>query len=455
VSAAVTFLILYLLITAVFRNYTDQQLVRQAGEFATMLSSRGIETVKRVAWLEAQAAGEKKVFVRLLHRDGQVFSSSNMSHWQDINLNREMIGEAIDGGNPLFETVSIAQRRHRVRILYAAIGPGVVLQLGRSMEDTARFIEAFQKSFAVAMGLLIVAAAGVGWFMARRALSGVEAVTRTARRIAGATLEERVPIRGKGDEIDQLAATFNAMLDRIQGLVAGIKEMNDNIAHDLRSPITRIRGLAEVTLTTGNSVDDYEGLAADTVEECDRLLEMINTMLAISRAEAGVGRLRKEAVDLSVIVVDACALFRPMAEDKGIALECIPAEPRPGAGDLRLLQRMLANILDNAIKYTPAGGRVAVSTETAADGTVRITVADTGIGISERDRPHLFERFFRCDQSRSQSGVGLGLSLSRAIARAHGGEITVTSRAGEGSRFVVALPGASRSDPGPGNITKS
>ena len=156
------------------------------------------------------------------------------------------------------------------------------------MESYSRFLAAFKGIFISTMTFLILVAAGLGWFMARRAVSGVEAVTRTARKISAGTLEERVPLKGRDDEIDQLALTFNQMLDRIQTLLTEIKEMTDHIAHDLRSPLTRIRGIAEVTLTTANSLKEYETMAASTIEECDRLLDMINTMLLISKTESGV-----------------------------------------------------------------------------------------------------------------------------------------------------------------------
>ena len=145
-----------------------------------------------------------------------------------------------------------------MRILYALISPGIILQVGEAMESYSRFLDAFKGIFIVTMTFLIVVAAGVGWFMARRAVSGVEAITRTAQKISGGTLEERVPVKARGDEIDQLAITFNQMLDRIQTLLTEIKEMSDNIAHDLRSPITRIRGIAEVTLTTGKSLESMK-----------------------------------------------------------------------------------------------------------------------------------------------------------------------------------------------------
>jgi signal transduction histidine kinase len=268
----------------------------------------------------------------------------------------------------------------------------------------------------------------------------VEAVTRTAQEISGGTLAKRVPVGTRGDEIDQLAATFNQMLGRIQALITEIKEMSDNIAHDLKSPITRIRGMAEVTLTTGKGIEEYENMAAGTVEECDRLLDMINTMLMITKTESGVHPLDYQQVDMPRLVRDACELMETVAEDKGLSLACETSETLPLVGDPRMIQRILANLLDNAIKYTPSGGSVRVSLSAIDGGEALVAVQDTGMGIPPDDLPHIFERFYRCDQSRSEPGTGLGLSLARALARAHQGDITVTSTLGQGSTFTLTLP---------------
>jgi heavy metal sensor kinase len=307
------------------------------------------------------------------------------------------------------------------------------------MESYSRFLDAFKGIFITTMTFLIVLAAGMGWFMARRAVSGVEAVTRTAQKISAGTLDERVPVKARGDEIDQLATTFNQMLDRIQTLLTEIKEISDNIAHDLRSPITRIRGTAEVTLTTGKALNDYENMAASTIEECDRLLDMINTMLMISKTESGVDKLSLEEIDLAALVREACELFKPTAEDKGVSLSSDISKPIHFMGDIQMIQRMISNLLDNAIKYTPSGGLV-IASMNENDTHVVVSVKDTGCGISSNDLPRIFERFYRCDQSRSQSGIGLGLSLARAIARAHGGDITADSLLNQGSTFTITLP---------------
>lgn len=439
VSAGVAFLLFFALINAELQERIDQDLRAQAARFSALLASEGVEAVGRSAIIDAQATGVKKVFFRLLGVNGVVFSSSNMSYWQEIPVNGTAIAQLIGGASDVLETITIADRRDEVRILYAMLSPTIVAQVGQSMESQSRWVEAFKRIFVTTMSFLIVVAAAVGWFMARRAVSGVEAVTRTARNIAGGALAERVPAQPGGDEIDQLATTFNAMLDRIQTLLTEIKQMSDNIAHDLRSPIARMRGLAEITLTSGKSPGEYENMAASTVEECDRLLDMINTMLLISKTEAGVEQPCREKLELATLVRKACELFQPSAEDKQLTLECQAPEQVLFLGDSRMLQRMLANLLDNAVKYTPAGGRVEVSLTENDRHNIAINVRDTGVGIAAADLSRVFERFYRCDQSRSEPGTGLGLSLAKAIARAHGGDITVTSELNQGSTFTVTL----------------
>jgi heavy metal sensor kinase len=440
VFSAVAFLLFYTLITSALQDRVDQELLGQVQRFSTLLATEGIEAVNNGAIIEAQAAGVKKVFFRLLNLNGEVFSSSNMSYWKDIAVDPRAIEELLRSQTPFIQTIVIPNRSEKVRILYAMLSPTTIAQVGEAMESQSVFVEAFKKLFFATMSFLILVAAGIGWFMARRAVSGVEAVTRTARNISAGSLQERVPVKPTGDEIDQLATTFNQMLDRIQTLLTEIKEMNDNIAHDLRSPVARIRGLAELTLTSGKSLGDYESMAASTIEECDRLLDMIKTMLAISKMEAGVEKLSTDEIDISALVHKACELFKPIADDKKVALKCRTPDKVLLRGDVRMLQRMLANIVDNAVKYTPPGGTVEVSLSKSDKHDVTISIRDTGIGISATDLPHIFERFYRCDRSRSEPGTGLGLSLARAIARAHGGDITVMSAVDRGSSFTITLP---------------
>jgi heavy metal sensor kinase len=440
VSSCIAFLLFYTLITSVIQDRSDEELLSQANRFAALYTTEGLDEVAKTAVLEAQAAGVRQVFFRLLSPMGEIFSSSNMTYWQNIAIRPEAIRGLLTGANHVFETINIPNRKDEIRVLYVVLGPGIIMQIGQTMENYSRFLDTFRGIFITTMAFLIFLAAGVGWFMARRAVSGVEAVTEAARKISGSAFEERVPVNMRGDEIDQLAITFNEMLDRIQTLLKEMKEISDNIAHDLKSPITRIRGAAEVALTTGASQSEFEGMAASTIEECDRLLDMINTMLLISRTEAGMERTTLNSIKISEVVANACELFTPGAEDKGITFQCSIADGIYLNADTRMIQRMVSNLFDNAIKYTPSGGTVNVIVSENIAGQVIISVSDTGIGISPTDLPRIFERFYRGDQSRSRAGIGLGLSLARAIARSYNGDITVASIPGQGSIFTVFLP---------------
>ncbi|MFO7716580.1 ATP-binding protein, partial [Desulfosarcina sp.] len=441
-SSCVAFLFFYVLITNNLRQRLDSRLSEKISEFEAIYNLQGLEEVKSAAVIESQAAGEKKIFFRLLYASGVAFSSSNMSYWQEIGINRNAVGQLVEGRRRVYETLTISGRPDRVRIAYGIIGKGVVAQLGYSMESDTAFIAIFKKIFLITMSALILTAVLVGWFMARRALSGVEAITRTARQISESDLGRRVPVMAHHEEIDRLAVTFNQMLDRIEKLVSGIREMSDNIAHDLKSPLARIRGMAEMSLSGTFSAGDDLTLAGSTIEECDRLLDMINTMLMISKTDAGVGSVDLRPVDMADVIRGAAALFAPLAEDKGLVLTCDASDALMVEGDLRMLQRAIANLVDNAINYTPAPGRIDIRGFRDMEGTqtINVSIKDSGVGIHEHDLPKVFDRFFRCDQSRATSGSGLGLSLARAVAHAHQGEIDIESTPGQGSVFTFRLP---------------
>lgn len=446
-SASIAFVLFYLHITSVIRQKTDNDLLSQANELAVIYMLQGVDMLQRTAILQAQAAGEKKMFFRLFYPSGVVFSSSNMSYWKSIGIDRTAVEALISGEPRFFSTQQVNEEgsQENVRVLYARIGGSIILQLGYSLETERKILQAFNQIFFTTMAALLALAIAIGWFMARRALSGVATVTRIAQQISEEDLNQRVPVKHRHeehDEIDRMAVTFNQMLDRIQILIQGIGQMNDNIAHDLRSPITRIRGLAEVTLTNARQTEDYEQMAASTVEECDRLLDMINTMLTISRTESGITPIERLPVDLSAVISGACDLFQALAEDRGLNLTCESGDHITVAGDQAMLQRLVANLIDNAIKYTQPGGRIQVRLSAADSDGVRLQIADSGIGIAPQDQERIFQRFFRGDQSRSQGGAGLGLSLAQAIARAHGGQITLKSIPGQGSTFRVDLPKA-------------
>jgi signal transduction histidine kinase len=431
-----TFVVLYFFINSLFLYQLDQDLGAQAKQMPAAID--GLDSIRTDLVFKILSQSSGKIFIRIIEPGGEKFASELYSS-KDIPVNETLIKKLNNDTGNIFETFSIPQTRHKVRIVYRIIGPGRIVQMGKPMLEPIWLLGIFKKVFGISIALLICCAGVVGWFMSRRALIGVDEVAKTAIHIYNGEYDSRVPITGRGKEIDDLAITFNKMLERIQTLIRGMKEMTDNIAHDLRSPITRIRGIAEMTIITSKGSPDYEFMAGNIIEECDRLLGVINMMLDISEAEAGISRLNKSEFNPSKMVEEACELFQTMADDKGIRINCDINSSSNIYADEQKLQRVVANLLDNAVKYSSTGSNVNVSVY--EDGnSVNISINDNGIGISPNDLPHIFKRFYRCDSSRSKTGVGLGLSWAQAIIQAHNGSILANSTPDEGSTFIIAIP---------------
>jgi len=326
------------------------------------------------------------------------------------------------------------------RIIIRRAPDGALIELGTSLADDEVLLGIVRRVFLLSWMASIVPGFILGWFMARRAMTGVDRVTATAVRIGKSDLTQRVPVGREGEEIENLARAFNGMLDRIHALVRELNDVTDNVAHDLKSPISRIRGIAETHLRSAGASAAGEYAAQTTIDECDQLARMIDTILEIAAADSGVSAPGTSNVDLADVARNAADLMQPLAEEKEIRLEVVlPAGPLVIRGDLSRVQRVVANLLDNAIKYTGRGGRIVLSAEASAE-RISLRVADTGVGIDADALPRVFERFYRGDWSRSTPGHGLGLSLARAIVRAQGGEIAVRSVSGEGAVFTVLWP---------------
>lgn len=445
ICAGVAFFLFYFLATQTLQSQIDLELSDNAAKFSTAIHRNGLMGARELAVVEAQAAGEKKIFIRLLYPTGEVFASSHMSYWKDVHVSQDALEYLVRHNTSVFETIQIPSTHQKARVLYSYIAANAILQTGVAMDSTARFLSAFQKMFMGAMGFIIAFSAVSGWVLIRKTLSGVQTITTTAQNISGSNLDARVPGTGSKNELDYLVTTFNSMLDRIADLVKSIREMSDNIAHDLKSPIARIRGFAELALTDDETIEDYRIMASNTIEESDRLLDMINTMLVISRAEAGGGEFQFKQINLSEMLKEACDLFAPLAEDKELTFSQIIEDRIFISGDIKMLQRAVSNLLDNAIKYTPEKEKVCVSLA-VEDHQAVIKIEDSGIGISAEYIEKVFERFYRIESSRSSAGTGLGLSLARTIVRQHKGDIVIVRPKHEpgapfkGTVFVVTLP---------------
>jgi heavy metal sensor kinase len=439
VISLTVFILIYVMMTSSLRQRVDDDLLDSAKEFEELYNTQGIEALRAEYGREAESRGLNRVFFRLLSPDLDALATSDLGSWPGLGLPPE-VSARLSRDEVAFSTISVPGHSHKVRAIFKKTEDGNIIHVGFSLEDNERLMERYREIFGTAIVVMLICGGLAGWLMARRAMSGVERVTNMAIRMGKGDLSLRVPLGNEGQEIDNLAKAFNEMAERIQALLTELREVTNNIAHDLRSPLTRIRGIAEATSIGVHSADEYQEVVRMVVEESDRLVEMINTMLAIAEAEAGLAESTKTSIDILEIIESAHGLFLPVAEDKGLHLAVeAPPELLLTIGDVASLQRVIANLLDNAIKYTPAGGKVLISVEGTRTQVV-ISVTDSGMGIDEQALPLIFNRFYRGDQSRSTPGNGLGLSLVRALVRAHGGEITAESSPGRGSTFTVFLP---------------
>lgn len=318
---------------------------------------------------------------------------------------------------------------------------GYRLLVGRDIEerDTLRDLVARPAQWAVVLIVVLGLAGGV--FVTRRVLKRIDSMTATAETIMAGNLSGRLALAGTEDEFDRLAHSLNAMLDRIEGLMVGLKEVSDNIAHDLKTPLTRLRNRAEEALRTGRTEDDWRAALETTIEESAGLIRTFDALLMIARAEAGQGRATMGDVDLAEIAEAVSELYEPLADEQGLDLT-VSAAPTTVHGVKELLAQALSNLIDNAIKYgRPAdGGRGRITVTLKREGTDAVlTVADTGPGIPPADRERVVERFVRLEASRTRPGSGLGLSLVGAIARLHGGTLAFSDN-GPGLVATFRLP---------------
>jgi heavy metal sensor kinase len=279
-----------------------------------------------------------------------------------------------------------------------------------------------------------------GAIIARAALRPVDEMARTARRITAEDLSRRVERRGSGDELDGLAETLNGMLARLEDAFGQTRRFAADAAHELRTPLTVLRGGIEVALRMERSPDEYRRVLASSLEEVERLIRLAEDLLLLSRSLAGPEGSRAP-VDLEPLVLEVFEVGARIGRDAGVSVRVDATAPAPVAGDAAALRRALLNLVENAVKYTPPGGKVEIGLA-RGDGVAEITIADTGIGIEPADLERIFEPFLRLDAARARDtgGAGLGLAIARSIVIAHGGSITVESRPGSGSRFTVRLP---------------
>src|SRR6266446_471745 len=436
-STSFLFLLAYFLLSSSVRRKDREETHQKLGEYAAQYKTGGIDALKKEVSLEGGSIKEAPLFVRVIGPQNITMFLNAPEHWKDFDLAQLNGNTRNTDEQPVY--LQTRDREKGLEIESTVLSDGSFLQVGQSTEEQEALLETFREVFAEFMIPAIILGVGGGSFLAYRALRPLRSLIQTIRSVSTGRMDARVPTSHTRDELDELVVLFNSMLEKIETLIKGMHGSLDAVAHDLRTPLARLRGTAEMALRSEQSKDASREALADCVEEADRILTMLNTLMDISEAETGAMNLHLEEMNISELIKDTVDLYAHVAEDKQVSLNSSSPNDLFFTADANRMRQVMANLMDNAVKYTPSGGRIDLEAF-RRDHQAVITVKDTGIGISSEDAPRIWNRLYRGDQSRSQRGLGLGLSLVKAVVQAHNGSIEVSSEPGSGAVFTLYLP---------------
>lgn len=437
-SLLAVFCAVYLALGSALRKGDQEVLRAKLKELASEYKDEGLAEVRRIS--------SEKRFGGFLVRIADARNRTLFVSAPEEKVAPPAVIAALEAGSKTWKRQDAVPfpKRGTFEIANAHLRGGGVLQVGRSSQHREILLTRFRHiCAAVALPMILLAVFG-GAFLARRALEPIHQLNETVRGIIETgKMDARISPQKTAGELRELVISFNQMLEKIDALITGTRGVLDNVAHDLRTPITRLRGAAEVALQNPRDSAAAQEALADCVEESERVITMLNTLLDISEVETGAMKLNLQRVDAAAVAREMADMYRDVAEEKNVALTiaAAAAEPCLVIADENRLRQAVGNLLDNAVKYSAPGGEVRVEVKGAAD-RVMISIRDSGVGIPAEEIPHVWERLYRGDKSRSQRGLGLGLSLVSAVVQAHGGACEVKSEPGSGSTFTLQLPAA-------------
>jgi signal transduction histidine kinase len=441
-GSSLAIVVLTYLLLATSLKQRDHDLIRTTLiAYAGQYQQGGLPGLERAIRNDQSAGRPERLFVRVAAGGEDIVFTNLPGQWSEYDL--AQLERPHDEGGELWAQIPRRGSSDVLEVQSAFLPDGTLVQVGKSTGTRDELLRRFRTILSIAVAVFVLVGALGGALLTRSTMQPLRQLAAVVQTILQTgRFEARVPVRGSRDPLDQLGALFNGMLDRIASLIDGMRGSLDNVAHDLRTPMTRLRSIAERALESrSDDPSRYREALADCLEESERVSEMLNTLMDISEAETGVMRLALERVDAAGILADVAELYGDVAEDKGMRLQVDAGEGLAVMADRGRLRQVLANLVDNAVKYSPEAGTVTLRAR-ASSADVSIEVEDNGPGIAAEDLPRIWERLYRGDRSRSERGLGLGLSLVRAIVEAHKGRTEVTSSPGHGARFSVILPAA-------------
>lgn len=389
-----------------------------------------LSALKKTVYDNVLNAGSQNLFYLVTAANGETIAESSNMEFFRVPLQRMEPAPFVN-----LETID-----GTFRVITTALYDGTTVQIGHTARQIRENLEEFALLFWVVTGCILLPGVVCGWLIARRFVSGISRIGIAAKKIAAGDFSQRVALKHDGAEIDSFVSVFNAMTANTEHLLTELRDVTDNVAHDLRTPLTRIRTIAEITISGPRDLASYRDAIANIAEDCSDMISMINSMLEITRIENRFEHLEKENFSLSEQLRQAYDLYSMQAEENGQTFTlALPGNDVMLYADKLKIQRVVSNLVDNALKFTPAHGRVELALFDEKDAAV-FRIADSGTGISDEDKKHIFERFFRADASRTRPGNGLGLSMVHAIVIAHDASITVTDTPGGGTTFTIRFP---------------
>jgi signal transduction histidine kinase len=436
-SALLLFILIYYLLGAAI-NQKDHDLVEsRLKEYQTVFQSGGVEGLKD--WIDrvGEAQRQQTFFVRVVKPDQTVLFMILPVDWVRSDLQRVEVSD-----QARVDSWLRIPRDKNVDLTVASthLADGTFLQVGRSSDSREQLLGKFRKVFAMVIGPVVVLGFLGGVWMTNRTTRPLRQVVRAVQSIVRTgRLDVRVPPPNTHGELEDLVQLFNRMLTGNESLIHALRGSLDNVAHDLRTPLSRLRITLEEVLRENSDLTTTRQAIAGALEETDRVETIIRTLMDVTLAETGMMKLEIEPTNLGSLVADVMELYEDVASEKDITIEKQFDGAHQAAVDPARIRQVFANLLDNALKYTPRGGRIAISVHEKVE-KVAVCFQDNGMGISENDLPHIWDRLYRGDKSRNEHGLGLGLSLVKAIVEAHGGRVEVKSMPHEGSEFCVFLP---------------
>ncbi len=437
-AAVVAVFFIYWNTTVLLSRQLNQTIDAELTGLAEQYRAGGLDQLVRIVAERSQTPGNSLYLVA--DKDGKQLagnlSAVSPQLWDSLGPVEFVYSRPASGG---------VERRLAFANVFRLPG-GYRLIVGRDIEDRRELSQLILTTMLWGLGVMALVGIGGGYWVSRKLLTRIDGLAATTRTIMGGDLAGRLPVSGSGDELDRLSESVNLMLARIEQLMAGLREVSDNIAHDLKTPLNRLRNRVEEALREPRDETGYRDVLERTIEEADGLIKTFNALLSIARLEAGAGGDNRETLDMAALVHDVAELYEPVAEERGIALKAQSSAPIVIHGDRQLLGQAIANLIDNALKYgTPSAGagngwapEVEVRADTR-DGLARIVVSDRGPGVPGPERDRVLGRFVRLEASRSEPGSGLGLSLVAAVARLHGGSLRLEDNE-PGLRVVLTLP---------------